>query len=253
MTTILEEAKRSICSGYSFENLGNNEYLVHTGMCYDDGDEFHIVMTVADRTCTLTDEGHTMMWLSYENYHFTKMRKNLLDGILCQNGVTLDKGCISVTINDPADTGPALTSLIQAMMQTADLRYLSHGNVVSTFLDDIRSAFASSRFSDRCEFGKRITVSNGNSIEPDICIDNETPVLVFGAGNTERAKEVFIDLLLLRDTNSCYRTVVVIDGDAGIPQKDRDRLINAADRPVIGAENAVKVTAEFIGVRRDIL
>lgn len=246
MTEILEEVRRSICSEYGFEDLGNDEYLVHTGMCYDDGDEFHIVMIIADRTCTLTDEGHTMMWLSYENYHFTEMRKSLLDGILCQNGVTLEKGCLSVTVDDPADAGRALVSLVQAIMQTADLRYLSHGNVVNTFVDDLRSAFASSRLSGMCEFGKRIPASDGSSIEPDVCINAESPVLVFGAGNTERAKEVFIELLLLRDDESHYRTVVVIDSDAGIPQKDRDRLVNAADRPVVGAENAVRVTEEFI-------
>lgn len=44
MTSTLEEIRKSICSEYDFEEMGIDEYFVHTGMYYDDGDEFHIVM-----------------------------------------------------------------------------------------------------------------------------------------------------------------------------------------------------------------
>ena len=40
MTSTLEEIRKSICSEYDFEEMGIDEYLVHTGMYYDDGDEF---------------------------------------------------------------------------------------------------------------------------------------------------------------------------------------------------------------------
>ena len=40
--------------------------------------------------------------------------------------------------------------------------------------------------------------------------------------------------------------MVIIDEDANIPQKDRDRLINIADRPAIGMNNVMNAIKGFI-------
>ena len=66
MNTAIPTIMESICSLYEFEDIGNGECLVHTNMFFNDGDELHIVMTASDERYTLTDEGHTIMWLSYE-------------------------------------------------------------------------------------------------------------------------------------------------------------------------------------------
>lgn len=246
MNSELEEIRKSICAGYDFEEIGIGEYLVHTDTYYDDGDEFHIVMKAADGGYILTDEGHTMMWLSYDDYNFTEVRMRLLEGIIGQNNVSLEDERMSVFVDHASKVGPALSSLIQAMMQVSNLRYLSRNNVASTFLEDIRTAFRESSLGSRCDFKKKIPVSNGNTLEPDIYIELDRPVLVFGAYNSERAKEVFINLLLAKELNQGYRTVVIIDNEAGISQKDQERLVNTANRPIMGAENVVKMTEEFI-------
>lgn len=246
MMSELKEIKKSICSEYEFEEIGIGEYSVHTNMYYDDGDEFHIVMKEVDEGYVLTDEGHTMMWLSYEGYNFTDVRKKLLSGIISQNNVSFDDERINVSVDSPSKVGPALLSLIQAVMQISNLRYLSRNNVASTFLEDIRTAFKESNLGSICEYGKKIPAGGGNSIEPDIYIGLERPVLVFGANNSERAKEVFINLLLAKDLDQGYRTVVIIDNEAGISQKDQERLVNTASRPIIGTDDVVKVTEDFI-------
>lgn len=245
-TSLIEDIRTSIRSVYDLEEIGSDEFLVHTEMYYDDGDEFHIVLKVEDGRYKLTDEGHTMMWLSYEEYNFTDVRMRLLDRIIGQNNVRLDDERINVSVDSVPELGPALASMIQAIMQTADMRHLSRSNVASTFMDDIRSAFESSDLSGMCEFGKRITIQTGETIEPDVFIGVERPVLVFGAYNSERAKEVIINLLLAGTLAGEYRTVVAIDRDAAISQKDRDRLINKADRPIMGSENIVEVTEDFM-------
>lgn len=246
MSKDFEEIRKSICSEYDFEEIGIGEYLVHTDMYYDDGDELHIVLKRTEEGYILTDEGHTMMWLSYDEYNFTDNRMKLLDGIIQQNSVSLENERISVFVDQPSKIGPALSSLMQAMMSVSNLRYLSRNNVASTFLEDIRTAFRDSELGDRCEYGKKISTSSGNSIEPDIYIGLDRPVLIFGAYNSERAKEVFINLLLAKDLDQGYRTVVVIDNDASISQKDQERLVNTANRPIIGTEHVVEVTKEFI-------
>ena len=246
MTMAIDEIRKSICSEYDFEEIGIDELLVHTGIYYDDGDEFHIVLKSIDGGYVLSDEGHTLMWLSYEEYNFTPNRTRLLEGIVSQNNISLDDGRLNVFVDSLQKVGPALSSLVQAIMQTSHLRYLSRNNVASTFVDDIRSAFLGSDLRDRCDFKKKIPASNGNTIEPDVFIEDARPVLVFGAYNPERAKEVFINLLFAKGLDGGYRTVVIIDSESGISQKDMDRLINTANRPIMGSENIVAVTKEFI-------
>lgn len=150
-------------------------------MFFDDGDELHIVMTESDDGYTLTDEGHTMMWLSYEELRFTGNHKKLLDGILEQNDVAMVNGKIMTSVDSPEEVGPALFNMVQAIMQTSSLRYLSRNNVVNTFLEDVRMMFRNSEMGDRCRFGKGIETHDGNLIEPDMYIDLPIPALVFGA------------------------------------------------------------------------
>ena len=246
MNTTIPTIMKSICSLYEFEDISNGEYLIHTNMYFDDGDELHIVMMESDDGYTLTDEGHTMMWLSYEELRFTGNRKKLLDGILGQNDVTMVNGEILTSVDSPEEVGPALFNMIQAIMQTSSLRYLSRNNVVNTFLEDVRLMFRNSEIGNKCLFKKEVEVCDGDIIEPDVYIDLPTPTLVFGAHNTERSKEVFINMLLIRESKLDCRTVVIIDEGANIPQKDRDRLINMADRPVIGKNNVMNAIKGFI-------
>ena len=246
MSEDLKEIRKSVCSEYDFEEIGIGEYLVHTDMYYDDGDELHIVLKRTNEGYILADEGHTMMWLSYDEYNFTDYRMKLLNGIIGQTGVSLENERMSVFVDHPSKIGPALSSLIQTMISVSNLRYLSRSNVASTFLEDIRSAFKDSELGGKCEYERKIPTSSGNSIEPDIYIGLDRPVLVFGAYNSERAKEVFINLLLAKELDQGYRTVVVIDNDAGISQKDQERLVNTANRPIIGIDRVIEVTKEFI-------
>lgn len=251
MKSVLDEIKKSICSGYEFEEMKTGSYLVHTDMYYDDGDEFHIILKMQTNGYVLTDEGHTMMWLSYEDYNFTESRTRILNGIIGQNGVTFKDERISVTVDLPSEVGSALSSLIQAIMQVSNLRHLSRMNVASTFLDDVCEIYRNSEYGDLCEFGKRITLGN-QVLEPDIYIDSNEPVLIFGANNTERAKEVIINLLYLDNVNdNCihgYRTIVIVDDRAGISQKDQERLINIANHTVFDLKDVLGITAECLAV-----
>ena len=53
----------------------------------DDGDELHIVLKITDDDIVITDEGHTMMWLSYEDFKFTPTRESMFRKIISQNCV----------------------------------------------------------------------------------------------------------------------------------------------------------------------
>ena len=246
MKEIIESIKKSICHTYDLDDLGNNEYLIHTDKYYDDGDELHIVLKITPDGYELTDEGHTMMWLSYEDYNFTPIRETILKGLIEQNCVKLESGRICTFVKETADVGGALSSLEQAIIQVADMRHLSRSNVASTFIDDVYAAYMESPLKDRCNFKKKIQCEM-DTIEPDVYIEDQSPILVFCVNNSERAKEAFINLMFARNVKDVkYRTIVVIDDEADITKKDHKRLINTADRPIEGIDEMVKVTQEFV-------
>lgn len=50
----------------------------------------------------------------------------------------------------------------------------------------------------------------------------------------------------MQKMNKKYRTIVVIDDDSGISKKDRERLVNYAERPIMGMDSVLSITESFI-------
>ena len=131
--------KKIICPPYDFEEYGIDSYLVHTGYTYHDGDELHIVIKSEGDRIKITDEGHTLMWLSYEEYNMTPSRKDQYQRILSENNTLDDRGRIYVVYDDIKETSACLKSIIQTLLQVADLRYLKdESQLSSTSIHELR-------------------------------------------------------------------------------------------------------------------
>ena len=118
----IEEMEKSARSAISIEPYyEDGTPLVHTSMYYDDGDELHIVLKREGDGFVFTDEGHTMMWLSYTDFEFTPERLDLMERILSQNNACFEEGRILVRFGTPSEAGYALSSITEAIIQVADL------------------------------------------------------------------------------------------------------------------------------------
>ncbi len=100
----------------TFKRLDTNRYLIGTGCCFPDGDELHIVLKRDGRDWILSDEGYTMMWMSYEGRDSIAV----LDDALCINGAELSDGRIIVRLVDRS-VSDCLQSMIRVLSQAADL------------------------------------------------------------------------------------------------------------------------------------
>ena len=133
---VMGAMKEAMRPSISFEPRGIGAYLVHTGHTYPDGDELRIVLRNRDGEWILTDDGHTMMWLSYGDFKLTESRKALLDTTLASNCAEIEDGRIWISLAE-RDPAAVLTSFIQTLIQVADLPiYLSRHSVRSTFSED---------------------------------------------------------------------------------------------------------------------
>jgi hypothetical protein len=234
-TDMVKLFKSSVCSSIELEELGINEHLVHTGFLFPDGDELHIVLKTTGSRWILTDEGHTLMWLSYEDYNMTPVRSDLLMKILTSNSVKKEDGRIIIEF-EPENAGRALYSIVQTIVQISDLRFLDRKRVRSTFIEDMKGVFEKSgELFPRCRFDEEIEIS-GDKYKVDVFIDTKTPILVFGITNTENCRDAVINMLQLRISKAAYLCCAILENSEILSGKDRKRLLNTSDKTIEGLD-----------------
>lgn len=118
--SMTESMRRSMGPGISLEPRGGDRHLIHTGFTFSDGDELHIVLRRMDGRWIITDDAHTLMWLSFEGFDLTEARRAVLDSVVSSNDVSFDDGRILVDCTGK-DAGECLMRMVRAVLQTADL------------------------------------------------------------------------------------------------------------------------------------
>ncbi|NLL94617.1 MAG: DUF1828 domain-containing protein [Thermoplasmatales archaeon] len=225
---MMETMKESIRTGVSFEARGIGTYLVHTGFTYPDGDELHIVLREKNGEWVLTDDGHTMMWLSYEDFNLTETRSAALGRTLASNHAEMTDGRIRIPLGD-RDPGAVLKSFIQALLQTADLLYLDRQNVRGTFSEDVKDLFRET-FGEGCEFDKKIS-NGGETYDVDVYVPGNLPILVFAVANQERCiNAAYAILALTVEKKEGFASLAIVDTSANIRAEDRNRIANRSDK-----------------------
>lgn len=130
---LVESVNKGTCPEISLEPRGVDRFLVHTGFTFQDGDELHIVLKKKDGRWIITDDAHTLMWLSSEDLSLPETCRTLLDTTLSSNNVSFDDGRIYI---DCTDRNPeqCLMSMIQAILQTVDVlnRFLGRAGMLTS-------------------------------------------------------------------------------------------------------------------------
>ena len=137
---IIKQFKEKVCSSIELQQEGNHRYLVFTPFEFGDGDSFVIILKKESEDWFLTDEGHTIMHLSYWIDEKKLLRdpywKNIVNAIKNFNLVE-DDGELILKINDDR-FGDALFSYIQALMRIVDTTLLKREKTTSSFQKDLR-------------------------------------------------------------------------------------------------------------------
>ena len=247
---ILNNLKKAMGPGLEVETRTVNRFMIHTGYTYPDGDELHILLVDDGGKWKFTDEGHTMMWLSYEKLKMTDSRKDALDRTLNTNGITMTEGELFILIDDdiPEFLEVALKSLIQAEIQVADLLYLNREAVKDTFMDDLKSTFANSSISNLCSYNQKV-IQDNMEYYADVKIDGKTPILVFGIHSPIQCSRATVAMLSLNKSGMNYMFMTVFDSNSQISNGDRDKAINAALKTTIGTKEALKGAEMLLGLQ----
>lgn len=233
---IIAGMERAMCPGFSAEEIGRDTYLVHTGYTFQDGDELHIVLRRGEDGWMLTDNGHTTMWLSYEDFAVTESRRAVLMRTLSYNYARYDEGRIWMPLGEE-DAGGVIKSMVQAILGAADLLYLNRQNVRSTFSDDVKAYFRE-MLGSRCEFDKKIRSADGNeTYAVDIYVEGETPLMVFEITSQDRCKDATYAMYVMKnESHVSFNTLAIMDEAVydTLRKEDVKRINNRSDKMFIG-------------------
>jgi hypothetical protein len=151
---IEEEFREKVCSQIRLRPEGINRYRVFTPFAFDDGDNLAIVLKNEDGNWTLTDEGHTLMHLTYSidaRELERGTRQKVIASVISRFGLENNHGELAIRIAGDR-FGDALWSFTQALIKLSDRTYLSRSRVYSTFLEDLRALIEETVPEERREF-----------------------------------------------------------------------------------------------------
>lgn len=126
-----EQFKSAICHEIEVTEDGVGRYVVDVPFMFEDGDHYVIVAERDGEGWALTDEGHTLMHLSYTMPQFNnKKPKAVINRVLRMHRVENERGELRRPFK-PEQAADALFGFVQAITQVMDTAFLMQQERVS--------------------------------------------------------------------------------------------------------------------------
>jgi hypothetical protein len=232
VTQLQESFCAMMCADVRVVDRGKGRLVISTPFFFPDGDPY--LVYVEERpggVLRLTDAGHTLMHLSYEN-DTDKFREGtrgrLFDQILSEQDVIERDGEFFIDA-PPHALGSAFFRLAQTLTQINDLTFLNRARVESTFYEDLAELLG--RTVPQEIITRDYVYSEMNNAE-DYPIDfrvegKDDPLFVFGIPNRDKARLATIVLERLLRVKAQFESVLIFADQSSMPRKDLARLSNA--------------------------
>ncbi|MBW7996717.1 MAG: DUF1828 domain-containing protein [Candidatus Glassbacteria bacterium] len=198
ITKIEEEVKKKICEKVHIQKEGIDRYFVSTPFTFSDGDHFVVLIKKSGAHWYLSDEGHTIMHLTYEmeeNDLSRGTRNKIINTTLEQYGIKDNRGELRLKIEN-GEFGDSVFSFIQGLIKISDIEYLAQERAKSIFYEDFRRVILENMDESRVEFDwfskER---DNKKKYVVDCRINSmKRPLLIFALANEDKTRDATITL-----------------------------------------------------------
>ena len=248
MLEMLDEKKlcEQFCAEVKLHHRSNGMVMLQTPFTYPDGDKYPLYLSeTAVGGLRVSDGGHTLMHLSYENdvdKFFEGSRNILLSQIISEQGISYDEKTGQFSLEcAPMQLSEAAFRLGQAITRIYDLTFLNRSRIASTFYDDLQEQITALVSDEKIHKDYVISgVPNASNYPIDFCIDTSSnrPLFLFGILNRDKARLTTIFLQYFIQQNVNFDSMLVFASQEDIPRSDLARLSN------VGGEMIASLNAE---------
>jgi len=221
-----------MCSEIRIAPKGKSLLRVETPFYFPDGDPYQIyIKEMPGGIMRLTDMGHTMMHLSYDNDvdKFKEgTRGNLFNQILSETFINEENG--EFFIDTPSENlAISLFRLGQALTKINDLTFLNRARAESTFYEDLQEQLTRIVPEDKIEKEYYYEeMENARDYPIDYRIEGkDAPLFLFGIPNRDKARLATIILERLLRAKANFDSLLIFSDQSSIPRADLARLSNA--------------------------
>jgi len=221
---LITEFRKKVCSEVELEAQGLDRYIVHTPFMFDDGDHFTIILKRQGDGWFLTDDGHTLMHLSYSDVDLeTETRWRVIEDSLSAHGIDNVEGEFRLAVPDE-EFGDALWSFLQGINGATSAALLTRERVQTAFMEDVKSLL-----SEKIPAARRIFHWNDPS-DPeelytvDCRIEAKRPWFIFGVTSDYKCRDVTISCLRYEREKIPFRSIAIFEDQTAISRKPLAQL-----------------------------
>ena len=222
---------KAMCANIKIRKKNDSLLIVDTPFLFSDGDPYQIY--IKERPAgilRISDNGHTIMHLSYEN-DVSKFREgtrgDIFNSILSEFELHEEDGefYIDTSSNNLVES---IFNFGQALTKITDLTFLNRLRAESTFYQDLEERLGNIVDSERIKKNYlHPDLPNNQDYPIDYYIEGkQSPLLLFGIPGKDKARLATIILERLLRENIQFENLLVFMDQALIPKGDLARLSN---------------------------
>jgi len=227
----LKSFRERICGSIALEPAGPGRFIVRSPFIFDDGDEIGLVLKHHETGWVLSDEGQTLMHLSYrldERDFNSGNRGKLIGNALSMFGVQDRDGELVIPIQDE-QYGDALYGIAQTVLKIADVSYLSRERVRSTFLEDFRSLMREAARNP--SFDWRSTDDPKGHYPIDCYVPTGGyPLYVYALGTDDRVRDATISILHFEQMKTRFKSLGIFADQEEVNRKVLARFSDVCEK-----------------------
>lgn len=247
MKDLQKEMRERVSQQITLHEEGKGRFRVFTPFRFPDGDHLAIVLKRNGNTWDLSDEGHTLMHLTYEidEKDLRKgTRAKIISSALNDFGIEDRSGELLMTISE-ADIGNALFDFVQGLLKVTDVAFLRRERVRAAFMEDFESFLERTLPADRRTFQWADPIHDPQRRYVVDCKVNgmAKPLFIFALQNDTKVRDTTITLQQYEKWRVPFRAIGIFENQEEVSRKVLSRFSDVCDKQFSNlAENKDRIT-----------
>lgn len=231
-TTLVAEVRRKICHEIDIEQEGDDRFIIFSPFMFDDGDHFVTILKRQDGRWWLTDEGHTLMHMDYEQTDFrSPSRWKVIENALANHQIQLSGSELRTPMDEPFQAD-RIFSFFQGIARITNVTAMTREMVSAAFMEDFRELMRETLPSGTYQFNYVDSAHDPQGMYPIDCrIDAAGKSwAVFGVGTDDKCNLTALTCKQHSEWDPAFQSVVIYRNIWEMAHRPAGRLTNVANK-----------------------